>query len=164
MRVIWETGVFYQSKMTNQAPPKIICFYLQASILQAVLVGKRRSNHGLNHELVGRSYGFTSNLPDLSYRLWMKHKMMNFLSTKTTEEYDLINKQITSIWSTCKTIRSIILGRHGEQLVMPHATTFQAQLCNQTQGLALHIQYSEQTLNTRISRQSNYLLLNRTQE
>ena len=47
-----------------------------------------------------------------------------------------------------------------EQLMMPHATTFQAQLCNQTQGLALHRQYSEQTLNTGISQQSNYLLLN----
>ena len=89
----------------------------------------------------------------------MKHKTMNFLSTVTTEEDDLPNKQITGIRSTCKTIRSIILRRNGEQLVMPHATTFQAQLCNQTQGLALHRQYSEQTLNTGISQQSNYLLL-----
>ena len=64
----------------------------------------------------------------------MKHKTMNFLSTETTEEDDLPNKQITGIRSTCKTIRSIILRRHGEQLVMPHATTFQAQLCNQTQA------------------------------
>ena len=71
---------------------------------------------------------------------------MNFLSTETTEEDDLLNKQTTGIRSTCKTIRSIILRRHGEQLVMSHATTFQAQLCNQTQGLALHRQYSEQTL------------------
>ena len=76
----------------------------------------------------------------------MKHKTMNFLSTETTEEVDLLNKQITGIRSTCKTIRSIILRRHGEHLVMSHATTFQAQLCNQTQGLALHSQYSEQTL------------------
>ena len=76
----------------------------------------------------------------------MKHQTMNFLRTETTEEDDLLNKQITGIRSTCKTIRSIILKRHGEQLVMPHATTFQAQLCNQTQGLALHRQYSEQTL------------------
>ena len=53
----------------------------------------------------------------------MKHKTMNFLSTETTEEDDLLNKQITSIRLTCKTIRSIILRRHGEQLVMPHATT-----------------------------------------
>ena len=83
----------------------------------------------------------------------MKHQTMNFLSTETTKEHDLL-----------KTIRSIILRRHGEQLVMPHATTFQAQLCNQTQGLTLHIQYSERTLNTGISQQSNYLLLNRTQE
>ena len=59
--------------------------------------------------------------------------------------------------------------RHGEQLVMPHATTFQAQLCNQTQGLALHRQYSEQTLKISYisqhscdyaSQQSKYLLLN----
>ena len=85
---------------------------------------------------------------------------MNFLSTKTIEEDDLPNKQITGIRSTCKTIRSIILRRHGEQLVMPHATTFQDQLRNQTQGLALHRKYSEQTLNTGISQQSNYLLLN----
>lgn len=90
----------------------------------------------------------------------MKHQTMNFLSTETTEEDDLLNKQITGIRSTCKTIRSIILRRHGEQLVMPHATTFQAQLGNQTQGLALHRQYSEQTLNTGISQQSNYLLIN----
>ena len=90
----------------------------------------------------------------------MKHHTMNFLSTETTEEDDLLNKQITGIRSTCKTIRTIIIRRHGEQLVMPHATTFQAQLCNQTQGLALHRQYSEQTLNTGISQQSNYLLLN----
>ena len=90
----------------------------------------------------------------------MKHQTMNFLSTETTEEDDLLNKQITGIRSTCKTIESIILRRHGEQLVMPHATTFQAQFCNQTQGLALHRQYSEQTLNTGISQQSNYLLLN----
>ena len=90
----------------------------------------------------------------------MKHKTMNFLSTETTEEDDLPNKQITDIRSTCKTIRSIILRRHGEQLVMSHATTFQAQLYNQTQGLSLHRQYLEQTLNTGISQQSNYLLLN----
>ena len=86
-----------------------------------------------------------------------------------TEEDDLLNKQITGIRSTCKTIRSIILRRHGEQLVMPHATTFQAQLCNQTQGLALHRQYSEQTLKISYisqhscdyaSQQSKYLLLN----
>ena len=57
---------------------------------------------------------------------------MKFLSMETTEEDDLLNKQITHIRSTCKTIRSIILRRHGEQLVMTHATTFQAQLCNQT--------------------------------
>ena len=57
---------------------------------------------------------------------------MNFLSTETTEEDDLLNKKITGIRSTCKTIQSIILRRHGEQLVMPHATAFQAQLCNQT--------------------------------
>ena len=58
---------------------------------------------------------------------------------------------------------------HGEQLMMPHATTFQAQLCNQTQGLALHRQYSEQTLKISYisqhlcdyaSQQSRYLLLN----
>ena len=85
---------------------------------------------------------------------------MNFLSTETTEEDDLLNKQITGIRSTCKTIQSIILRRHSEQLMMPHAKTFQAQLCNQTQGLALHRQYSEQTLNTGISQQSNYLVLN----
>ena len=85
---------------------------------------------------------------------------MNFLSTETTEEDDFINMQIIGISSTCKTIGSIILRRHGQQLVMPHATTFQAQLCNQTQGLALHRQYSEQTLNTGISQQSNYLLRN----
>ena len=90
----------------------------------------------------------------------MKHKMMNFLSTETKEEDDLLNMQITGIRSTCKTIRSIILRRHGEQIMMPHVTTFQAQLCNQTQGLALHRQYSEQTLNTGLSQQSNYLLLN----
>ena len=29
------------------ASPKTICFYLQALVLQAVLVGKRRSNLGL---------------------------------------------------------------------------------------------------------------------
>ena len=72
-----------------------------------------------------------------------------------------------------KTIRSIILRRHGEQLVMPHATTFQAQHCNQTQGLALHRQYSEQTLKIPYisqhscdyaSQQSKYLLLNWRQE
>ena len=90
----------------------------------------------------------------------MKHQTMNFLSTETTEEDDLLNKQITGIRSTGKTIRSIILRRHGEQLVMPHGTTFEAPLCNQTQGLALHRQYSEQTLNTGISQQSNYLILN----
>ena len=84
----------------------------------------------------------------------------DFLSTETTEEDDLLNKQITGIRSTCKTIQSIILRRHYEQLVMLHATTFQAQLCNLTQGLALHRQYSEQTLNTGLSQQSNYLLLN----
>ena len=54
------------------------------------------------------------------------------LKHETTEEDDLLNKQITGIRSTCKTIRSIILRRHGEQLVMPHATTFQAQLFSQT--------------------------------
>ena len=47
---------------------------------------------------------------------------------ETTEEDDLLNKQTTGIRSTCKTIRSIILRRHGEQLMMPYATTFQAQL------------------------------------
>ena len=97
----------------------------------------------------------------------MKHKTMNFLSTETTEEDDLLNMQITGIRSTCKTIWSIM--RHGEQLMMPHATTFQAQLCNQTQGLALHRKYSEQTLKISYisqhsgdyaSQQSKYLLLN----
>ena len=90
----------------------------------------------------------------------MKHQTMNFLSTETTKEDGLLNKQITRIRLTCKTIRSIILRRHGEQVVMPHATTFQAQLCNQTQGMELHRQYSEQTLNTGLSQQSKYLLLN----
>ena len=99
----------------------------------------------------------------------MKHQTMNFLSTETTEEDDLLNKQITGIRSTCKTIRSIILKRHGEQLVMPHATTFQDQICNHTQRLALHRQYSEQTPKISYisqhsgdyaSQQSKYLLLN----
>ena len=98
----------------------------------------------------------------------MKLKTMNFLSTETIEEDDPLNKQITGISSTCKTIRSIILRRHGEQLVMPHARTFQAQLYNQTQGLTLHRQYSEQTLKISYisqhsceyaSQQSKYLLL-----
>ena len=57
---------------------------------------------------------------------------MNDLSTETTEEDDPLNKQITGSRSTCETIRRIILRRLGEQLMMPHATTFQAQLCNQT--------------------------------
>ena len=45
---VWSTSDIVLVEIDQpSALPEIICFYLQASVLQAVLVGKRRSNHGL---------------------------------------------------------------------------------------------------------------------
>ena len=45
---VWSTSDILLVEIDQpSASPETICFYLQASVLQAVLVGKRRSNHGL---------------------------------------------------------------------------------------------------------------------
>ena len=53
---------------------------------------------------------------------------MNFLRMETTEEDDLPNKQITGIRSTCKTIRSIILRRHGVGAAAPAQTAAETEM------------------------------------
>ena len=45
---VWSTSDILLVKIDQpSASPETICFYLQASVLQVVLVGKRWSNHGL---------------------------------------------------------------------------------------------------------------------